>query len=82
MWTWVPFGIADIGSAQPTRIGASGPAWTTASTSRPTGAKMYRFSPSEYAISAIRAVRLGSYSIPTTRPDSPTRSRRFQSIRR
>ena len=40
---------------------------------------MYRFSPSAYWSSAIRAVRFGSYSIETTRAGTPILSR-FQSM--
>ena len=42
---------------------------------------MYRFSPSGYVMRAMRAVRLGSYSIVLTRPAMPCLSR-LKSLRR
>ena len=48
---------------------------------RPIGARMYRFSPSSYWISAMLAERLGSYSMPTTTPGASS-FLRLKSIRR
>src|SRR6266568_5325500 len=79
--TVVPRGISNSGMAFPTRMSEPGPETTVSPTVSPFGASMYRFSPSAYVISAIRAVRLGSYSMADTRPGTPNFSRR-KSMRR
>src|SRR6266571_8256928 len=58
-----------------------GPDTTASPTASPLGASMYRFSPSAYVTRAIRAVRLGSYSMADTFPGTPNLSRR-KSMRR
>src|SRR6185436_5183710 len=81
LWTAVPSGTSASGTALPIRMSAPGPETTLSPTASPLGCRMYRFSPSAYTTSAIRALRLGSYSISVTRPGMPSLSR-LKSIRR
>src|SRR5919112_57951 len=69
--TFVPNGISPSGTALPVRVSDPGPETTVSPCARPLGWRMYRFSPSAYTIRAIRAVRLGSYSISATFPGIP-----------
>mmetsp|Transcript_16812 Transcript_16812/g.54993 ORF Transcript_16812/g.54993 Transcript_16812/m.54993 type:complete len:238 (-) Transcript_16812:268-981(-) len=86
LWSVVPTGMFCSGRAFPTRIGASGPAWTVSPGAKPLGAKMYACSgsldpsASSYLTSAMRAVRFGSYSNRSTRPRAV--ERRLKSIMR
>jgi hypothetical protein len=54
------------GSALPGRISTLSPETIVSPTFRPAGCRMYRFSPSAYVRSAIRADRFGSYSMVET----------------
>src|SRR3954464_656658 len=63
------------GNALPTRMSASAPLTTFCPTFNPSGCRMYRFSPSAYASSAMRDERFGSYSIVVTVAGIPLLSR-------
>src|SRR5262245_44275076 len=80
--TVMPRGILPIGRQLPTRASASGPDDTVSPARRPSGARMYAFSPSVYWMSAMRADRFGSYSIDSTLADTPSLVFRLKSIRR
>src|SRR6266545_2811009 len=69
--TVVPSGISPRGSAFPVRLSVPGPESTVSPWLSPLGCRMYRFSPSAYTMSAMRALRLGSYSISATLPGIP-----------
>jgi hypothetical protein len=63
------------GSVLPGRMSAVSPATMLSPTFSPAGCRMYRFSPSAYCTSAIRAERFGSYSTVTILPGMPILSR-------
>ena len=70
------------GSAFPSLISAFSPDSTVSPTLSPLGASMYRHSPSGYFTRAMRAVRLGSYSIDVISPGMPNLSRLKSIIRK
>ena len=80
LWICMPVGIFDSGRQLPTLGSAAGPFWTVIPAFRPSGATMYRFSPSWYWTRAIRAERFGSYSMCVTRAGTPSLSWRRKSM--
>src|SRR5579872_4570663 len=66
LWIVMPSGMFFIGMQWPTRGSDFCPLMTLSPTLSPSGAMMYAFSPSSYWTSAMRAERLGSYSIDCT----------------
>ncbi len=71
----MPSGTFLSGRQLPGRMSTFSPASTVSPTFKPTGCRMYRFSPSAYVTSAMRAVRFGSYSIVETLPGMLSLSR-------
>src|SRR5919107_2165809 len=81
-WTTVPTGMFRSGRLLPGLMSAEGPHSTVSPCFRRAGAMMYRFSPSAKCSSAMRDVRLGSYSMCATLAGTPSLSARRKSIRR
>src|SRR5262245_17589422 len=81
LWTDIPKGIRRSGRQLPTRGSHSSPLMTLSPAFSPSGARMYAFSPSSYCKSAIRGVRLGSYSTDTTVAQTPSLRRLKSMIR-
>src|SRR4030095_12678300 len=81
-WIVVPTGMLRNGRLLPGLMSALSPASTSLPWRRASGAMMYRFSPSAKCSSAIRAVRLGSYSMCATLAGTPSLSARRKSITR
>ena len=76
-----PSGIWPSGRQLPTVASAFGPLITFMPTLRPSGARMYVFTPSAYSRSARFALRLGSYAIALTSASTPSLARRKSTMR-
>src|SRR5215207_4613615 len=81
-WITVPVGMLRSGRLLPGLMSAPAPLSTRSPWRSRAGATMYRFSPSAKCRSAMRAVRLGSYSMCATLAGTPSLSLRRKSIRR